>query len=289
MSDEGNSSGSDAETASAPRAGARLKAAREERGQPLDAIARELNLDADKLVELESNRFERLGAAVFIRGYLRKYASLVGVPEAAILAEFESLYDSADAPPVVLRRREPRRSLPGPQVFAVAALVLLVAAVAWWAFSGSVLQPRAPETTATPPPPASVPAAASRAPGVQTGADTGAGREEPPAKTSLPEEEVAAAPIPAPAAAEPAPEPAVRSVTLVFSDECWFELSDGDGRRLFSGTGRAGQSRRFSGAPPLSLVLGNAAAVSIEVDGEPWRVDPADRRGRTARITIPAT
>ncbi len=287
MSDEGNSSGSDAETASAPRAGARLKAAREERGQALDAIARELNLDADKLVELESNRFERLGAAVFIRGYLRKYASLVGVPEAEILAEFDSLYDSADAPPVVLRRREPRRAVPGPQVFAIAALVLLVAAVAWWAFSGSVLQPQSPETAATPPP-ASVPSAASRAPAAETGAGTDSAREEPQATTALPEEEVVAAPIPQPAA-EPEPEPAVLSVTLVFSDECWFELTDGDGRRLFSGTGRAGQSRRFSGAPPLSLVLGNAAAVSIEVDGEPWRIDPADRRGRTARITIPGT
>lgn len=284
MSDESDSRGTDAETSSGPRAGARLKSARESRGQSLEAIARELNLDTGKLEELESNRFERLGAPVFIRGYLRKYASLVGVPAAEVLAEFDALHEVAEAPPVVLRRREQRRHLPGPQVFAVGALVLLIAAVAWWAFSEAVLKPRPAAGT----PAVDVAPAASRPAAVER-AEPAAPPAVPPSVVAepSPEEEIAPASVPQPAT--PEPEPAERSLTLVFSDECWFELSDGDGRRLFSGTGRAGQTRRFTGLPPLSLVLGNADAVSLEVDGRPRRIDPADRRGRTARITIPAT
>ncbi|HKL62160.1 MAG TPA: helix-turn-helix domain-containing protein, partial [Woeseiaceae bacterium] len=72
----------DAPTASprGPRAGARLKEARQARNISLEEIARELHLDVETLRDLEANRFEAFSAPVFSKGYLRRYAGLVGVP-----------------------------------------------------------------------------------------------------------------------------------------------------------------------------------------------------------------
>ncbi len=43
-------------------------------------MAKELHLDEPKVQALEENQFDVLGAPVFAKGHLRKYAELVGVP-----------------------------------------------------------------------------------------------------------------------------------------------------------------------------------------------------------------
>ena len=50
---------------------------------------------------LEENRFDVLGAPVFAKGHLRKYADLVGVPIEDVLADYYSLNRAVGAPPVV--------------------------------------------------------------------------------------------------------------------------------------------------------------------------------------------
>ncbi len=59
--------------------GERLAAARAEREVSVTDIAKELHISEDKVEALERNDFDTLGAAVFARGYIRKYAQLVGL------------------------------------------------------------------------------------------------------------------------------------------------------------------------------------------------------------------
>jgi cytoskeleton protein RodZ len=54
--------------------GARLRAARERRGLTVLQAAEKLHLDARVLEGLEVGNFEPLGAAVYVRGHLRRYA-----------------------------------------------------------------------------------------------------------------------------------------------------------------------------------------------------------------------
>ena len=57
------------------------------------------------------------------------------------------------------------------------------------------------------------------------------------------------------------------------------------GTILHSGTNRAGSSRSVQGTAPFTLVVGNAANVSLEQDGKP--VDLAAHvRGTVARLTL---
>src|SRR5256886_4663050 len=58
--------------------GARLRAAREKAGLSLAQAAESLALDPPTLEALEAEDFAALGADVYVRGHLRRYAELIG-------------------------------------------------------------------------------------------------------------------------------------------------------------------------------------------------------------------
>ncbi|MGB5344877.1 MAG: helix-turn-helix domain-containing protein, partial [Woeseia sp.] len=118
---------------SGPQAGERLAEARRLRKISLPDIARELHLDEPKVQALEENRFEVLGAPVFAKGHLRKYAEIVGVSIEEVMADYRALTSADIAPPVVgePRQRPPRDINLGPWLVAI-PIVLVVLGVAWW-------------------------------------------------------------------------------------------------------------------------------------------------------------
>ena len=58
--------------------GARLRAAREQCGLTVLQAAERLHVDARILEALEAQDFAALGASVYVRGHLRRYAEAVG-------------------------------------------------------------------------------------------------------------------------------------------------------------------------------------------------------------------
>ena len=114
--DKPEESGADSEEQS-PRAGERLAEARRERQITVLEVSKELHLDELKVRALEKNEFESLGAPVFAKGHLRKYAQLVGVEEDDVLTDYYKLTRSQAIPPVVANRRRPSREVsPGPWI-----------------------------------------------------------------------------------------------------------------------------------------------------------------------------
>jgi Domain of unknown function (DUF4115) len=55
---------------------------------------------------------------------------------------------------------------------------------------------------------------------------------------------------------------------------CWLEVYDGSGRRVAFEMAPTGAVRRF-GRGPWKLLLGNAAAVQLSLDGRSARIPPA--------------
>jgi len=84
------------------------------------------------------------------------------------------------------------------------------------------------------------------------------------------------------------PQPGQVSVTLQFDGDCWTEITDAAGDRLFFGLGATGRTVDIAGAPPLSVLFGNADNVRVRVDGLDYPIPAASRRGRTARFSIQA-
>ena len=276
MTDENNNIDEAADGGSdAPVAGERLAEARREQQIPVIEIAKELHLDEYKVRALECNDFDVIGAPVFAKGHLRKYAQLVKVDEADVMADYYRLDRSAGAPPVITTRRRPRQVMAiGPWVAVI--VVILVAATAYWWFAV-----REPATER--------PAVGQLAPLPQDEVDTAVDDSvvDDAAEETADESETIEV-------STPDPEPVVisspvtneTSISITYLGDCWTEISDAGGRRLFFDLGKEGRTVNLSGEAPFNVLFGDAANVSIELDGERFEIQAADRRGRTARLTI---
>ncbi len=71
--------------------GDRLKKEREMRGVSLDEIAKATRINKKFLAALEENDFDVLPAPVFVTGFLRSYASHLGVDADSLVAEYEKI------------------------------------------------------------------------------------------------------------------------------------------------------------------------------------------------------
>jgi cytoskeleton protein RodZ len=286
--------------APAPRSiGQRLRAGRERAGLSMAAAAEKLHLDIKVIEALEADRFAELGASVYVRGHLRRYGDFVGEPGLELVNAYSAKSEARPPPPDLTqipqaeRHSDPRR-LVTPLVGLGCALVLALAI--WWVLAGPRAAAPGPTVTATTNEAAApgstvatAPAATPVSPPVQVAsAPAAAPSSGAPAASGAP----APAPAPAPAAATPAPttaEPPPARETrlrLELTNESWVEVYDSRGERLFYDVAGAGSVQSIVGRPPLRVVLGNAAAVAVEVDGQTREIPSAALDGEGARFVI---
>lgn len=93
---------------------------------------------------------------------------------------------------------------------------------------------------------------------------------------------VPAAPV-APAA--PAPAPGDGQVQIQFIADCWTQITDGNGKVLFSGLKRKGDTASVTGKPPFAVRLGYARGAQVSYNGQPVDVAPFTS-GETARLKL---
>jgi cytoskeleton protein RodZ len=242
--------------------GARLRTAREKRGLTLLQAAEKLHVDPHTLEALEAQDFGSLGADVYVRGHLRRYAEVVG--ESPL--ELQELYAGGKraAPPDLTRipRSEPVQRSSPLMLLAVLLVVgsALVGAV-WWLVTLPGAKPQPLMSGA----PTSAPTAAS-AGGAAATPDTAV-----PEATSAPgtDSQASATGTPAGVATAGTGQAQPARLGLRFSAASWVEVTDASGRRLLEGLIEAGSARELAGKPPLRVVLGNAAAAAVQLNGHP--------------------
>lgn len=170
--------------------GARLRSAREQAGLTVIQAAERLHVDPHLIEALEAERFEDLGASVYVRGHLRRYAELVGESAGELQALYSADAHAARTPD--LRRVPKGEESAGASSALLVPAVLVVAVVAvigtvWWvagtlnasrsAHRGSGAVPRAVAGAAAP----------VRAGPGQRPVATAAASESPRPTTSVPE------------------------------------------------------------------------------------------------------
>ena len=74
-------------------------------------------------------------------------------------------------------------------------------------------------------------------------------------------------------------------VSLTFIADCWTQLTDANGKVLFSALKRKGDSLQLAGKAPLELRLGYARGVQVSLNGNPVDVAPFIS-GETARLKL---
>jgi cytoskeleton protein RodZ len=256
-----------------------LATARAAKGVSLAEAATHLHCDEVLLRALESDRFEELGAPVFVQGHLRRYADYLGAPTEQLMSAWATLRAEKLAEPDLARI--PRAPVPAvdPKVWTrratVVASAVLIAAAAWLILGW--------DSTSTPATVAPAPAAVTES-------------RPAPALAPAPTLEAVTAPAPAPAPAPVSVPPAAATpetageavLRLVPRQTSWIEVYDASNRRRYYGNAAAGTPLSLRGAAPFSVVLGRADAVAVELDGRPINIPSALVYNATAFVTIDA-
>ena len=239
--------------------GGMLRIERERRRYSVQHAAEDMHLDAWVIEAIEANRFAALGAPVYARGHLRKYATLLGLSPATVIERYEALggapveptpIPAAIAAPVLAERRRVSK-LP----LWIAAAIVVVAGLAWLAYERLWL-PRSNNATTS----------EVVAPTVSEPVS------EPVEQVQQAQAQAQAVPVPVAqdpvAAATPAAAGEVR-LRLEFTEPSWAEIYDAAGKRLMFDMGQPGRVRLVAGVPPLRVNLGLASAVKAQVGERP--------------------
>jgi cytoskeleton protein RodZ len=268
-------------------AGAALLKERRRQGLSLGDISRQLKLSVRQVEALERDDYSAYKGPVFIHGFIRNYAKLLGLDPEPLIRATDAMLHPPQSPAAMAREPEPLRRVRAKQgKFRLwpAVVTVLAIGIALSVYFGGHRQPDAGR---------SAPSVAMRDKPVSSPkvpADTRAGTEtksraEPKADT---ESAVSLAAKPAAKAApkpeakteanaevtrrsEPvktggaiAAEPGARvTVRMIFEQASWVEIKDRNGNAVFGQLNPAGSRRSASGEPPLSIVVGNAAGVRL--------------------------
>lgn len=289
-----------------------LRNAREQLGWTREQVASRIHLRLTLIAAIESDTYDKHTSHTFIRGYLRTYAKLVGIPEETILAAYDKLGltppDNIDMQSFSRRSRQQANDSRLKVVTWLVILVLIALSVAWWwqstarrsagdeALAATEMGATSNTPSATVPPAVDV-ADPVVAPATSAAAATSADPVASAAVTTLPVDAssavattavaTSAATATQPAADTAASEPAkVPQLKMSFTADCWLDVKDAKGKTLFSGLKKANDELVLEGPEPLKFIIGAPMAVNIEYQGKSIDMSRYNN-GRTARLSLP--
>ncbi|HDX9001700.1 TPA: cytoskeleton protein RodZ [Klebsiella michiganensis] len=302
--------------------GARLRNAREQLGLSQQAVAERLCLKVSTVRDIEDDKAPADLASTFLRGYIRSYARLVHIPEEELLPMMakQAPIRAAKVAPMQSFSLGKRRKKRDGWLMSFTWLVLFVViglSGAWWwqdhkaqqdeistmadqssaelnaGDSNSQSIPRdnqsansAPDTAAN-----SAPVETSPAPAASTPAPAPAENNAVVAPSQANVDTAAApatSPLPTDQANVTAAAASAQDLVLNFTADCWLEVSDATGKKLFSGLQRKGGNLNLSGQAPYKLKIGAPAAVQIQYLGKPVDLSRFIRTNQVARLTLNA-
>ena len=274
--------------------GRRLQNARLALPLTLDEVAQRLHLPSATVADLEAGRSGRIGTPVYLKGFLRSYLKLTGLPEEWAEQALISL-SSPEMPQILPAAGAVARRVPWIERYKWAAsyvvgTALALTAVHWLvsntpqlgfpdssrATTVALEMPQTPPAAVTPAPASASPVAVAPLPGPLVPV-TDENADELPVMASLNPFRVADDRPGAPAE--------VAALTLTFDQASWVDVRDGSGAKLTFQTVPAGEKRTFSVGAPFSVLIGNARGVRAEIAGEPVELE-VFVRGNIARFAV---
>ena len=296
--------------------GAVFREAREASGRDLGDVARALHLDVQAIGAIEEGRFGDLPMRPYARGYIRNYARLLGLDADDLAQRFDAT-DAPSAEPGRRAQRhglaaaptDPSGSHAWRYTAIVVVLIVALGGMLWLAWRTQDWQLPFLEVPA-PAQEEAAPAAASASPLVPPDVSPWPAVADDAAEDAVEEERVVAE-----AAVDDASEPStiaatadlagvpesaesadatdsdpmptadldqppaanIGTLTVAFDEDSWVSVDDAAGERLYRDLGRAGASFTVSGPAPMSVLVGNAAGVRVEFDGEAVDLEPYAR------------
>ncbi len=283
-------------------AGELLAKSRRELKISLSDIAKELNLDEIRVTALERNDFRSLGAPVFAKGHLRKYAKIVNVDEVKVVADYCELTEENEVPPLVISKREIYKNISLKPLYLGLIIVSVIVALYFFLTNQDIDSKQSSIESVKPfsgleelnmeSSPNIMPSNNENEI-IESNQDIFSLNDQL-AEEKSNEEESLEDQFPE---IESPQEPYVEQkditvmtetqINIIYSGDCWTEILDANGNRLFFDLARAESIVELSGIAPFDILFGDVASVSLLIDGEPFNIAESDRRSNnTARVTV---
>ncbi|MER7840368.1 helix-turn-helix domain-containing protein [Streptomyces sp. NPDC096040] len=249
-----------------PSVGRALKQARIAAGLTVDDISGSTRVRIAIVHAIEADDFAPCGGDVYARGHIRTLAKAVGLDPEPLLAQFAVEHGGGRpaptpaAPLFEAERIRPERRGPNWTAAMVAAIVVVIGFVGFTAFKGGggddAKQSVAGGATPTTKKPASP-----------------TPKESTPGRTPEPSDSAIAA----------APQDKVTVQVGAVDGRSWISAKDHNGRMLFDGLLKKGESKTFQDSSKINLILGDAGAIQLYVNGK--KIEDQFRPGAVERLT----
>jgi len=256
----------------AARVGEELREARNALGVSLEDAAAQLRINKRYLQALEEGRVKDLPGAAYAVGFVRSYATALGLDPDEAVRRFRDVSGTAvtKSGDLVFPEPVPRRGIPTGVLAALGLALAMGGYIAWYQWSGRGER----VVDAVPPLP----------PRLERAAEGPVTQETPPAPVAEPP---APAPVPAPVVAPPPPriDPDKPRVVIRAKGESWVQIRDNPGNRVLTDRVlRAGEIIEIPNRPGIVLTTGKAESLDILVDGQD--VDPFGGPGVRRNIAL---
>ncbi|MCX4528465.1 MULTISPECIES: helix-turn-helix domain-containing protein [unclassified Streptomyces] len=251
-----------------PSIGAALKKARIAAGLTVDEVSSTTRVRIPIVHAIEEDDFTRCGGDVYARGHIRTLARAVNLDPTPLIDSYDAAHGGRPAPTPAAPRFEaerirPERQRPNWTAAMVAAIVAVIGFVGFTAFNdGDTAKRPVADGSASPKPAPKQPAG------------------KPAAQPQTPQ---APKPEPSDSAIAAAPKDLVTVVLTANDGDSWISAKDHSGRLLFDGTLQVGESKTFTDKESIDLVLGDAGAVNLFVNGKEIKDD--FQPGQVERLT----
>jgi cytoskeletal protein RodZ len=257
----------DATASERPSIGRALQEARIAAGLTVDDVSNATRVRAAIVQAIEQDNFGPCGGDVYARGHIRTLAREVHLDPAPLLEQFAAEHGGTPAPTPAsplfdAERIRPERRGPNWTAAMVAAIVAVIGFVAFTVVNGTGGDDSGKTQVAE----GSTPTIGKPA--------------SPTPKSSKPAEQK---PAPSDSAIAAAPRDKVTVQVSATDGRSWISAKDHSGRTLFDGLLQKGDSQTFQDQEKIDLVLGDAGAVQLYVNGK--QIQDNFQPGQVERLT----
>ncbi|MCX4437023.1 MULTISPECIES: helix-turn-helix domain-containing protein [Streptomyces] len=247
--------------------GRSLRQARIEAGLTVDDVSNATRVRIAIVQAIEQDDFAPCGGDVYARGHIRTLARAVHIDPAPLLARYDAEHGGRPAPTPAApmfeaERIRPERRGPNWTAAMVAAIVAVIGFVGFTVVKGS----------------GGSDSKSSVAEGSTPTASTSTTSATP--KISKPADPK---PEPTDSAIAAAPQDKVTVQVSAPDGRSWISAKDHNGRLLFDGLLKQGESKTFQDKTKIDLVLGDAGAIKLYVNGK--KIDDQFQPGQVERLT----
>ena len=271
-----------------------LARTRQEKDLNTEEIAKELRINVSIIEMMEGNEFQSIGAPVFVKGYLRQYANILGLSADSILEEYNQLNPDKNSLPIVNKAVEkiskyvltPKLILVGVSFF----LILLIISMIVSSLSQIETLPNQEAKIQD------IPVYDSPSVMDETNATE---MQEPLVDELKPTDDQNSPSVMDETNATEMQEPlldesealyiesTVLNLTIEYSGLCWTEIYDVNGQLLFYALGNFDKAVVVNGIGPLDVLFGAVSEVlSLRVDNQSYPLPESSRPDEVLRFSV---